>query len=102
MSNTVVYSYTTNRSGDTSANMGDWIGAFRFTNFPLIVAFDGGFAGCFDTSNTRAPATVNTTNQVYTPGVKSGYGGGSTKRDVTNAQFMANVIAWAIQRRGTQ
>jgi hypothetical protein len=61
---------------------------------------DGGFAGCFDTSDTRAPALINTNGN--TPTYKQNYGGGSTKQSVYNSYFIANTIAWAIQRRTTQ
>lgn len=102
--NLVVYSNAVNRSGNTDAppsgkTMEDACTAFRFTNYPLIFAADGGFAGCFDTSSTRAPAW---TDSFGNPALKNNYGGGSTKRNTCNAYFIDNVIAWAIQRRTKQ
>jgi hypothetical protein len=103
MSQLVSYSNAQNRSGATDSAVGNenngWTTCFRLNRYPLVFAADGGLAGCFDTSDTRAPALINTSGN--TPTYKANYGGGSTKQSVYNSYFIANTIAWAIQRRTT-
>jgi hypothetical protein len=52
-------------------------------------------------SNYQSPSFV-TNDQYKYPRAKTNYGSGSTRRDVYNSVFVANVTAWAIQRRTTQ
>jgi hypothetical protein len=75
--------------------------AWRFTRCPLVVVTDGGFLASYDQSATSSsPSRVNNTTKY--PGYAGNYGTGGTRRDVYNAVFVANVTAWAIQRRTTQ
>ncbi|MDR1756592.1 MAG: hypothetical protein LBR65_06535 [Culturomica sp.] len=106
----ISYSNAENQSGSTDgtptglpsgSTMGNATTAWRYTRCPLIVVTDGGFLASYNQSATnQAPSRVNNTTKY--PGYAGGYGGGSTKRDVYNAVFVANVTAWAIQRRTTQ
>ncbi len=107
--NIVQYSNARNQSGNTDplpsglpsgATMDNGNTAFRFRNVPLIFAADGGYLGTFDPSQTTSSPSYISSEGL--PTIKTGYGGGSTKRDVSNSLFVANVIGWAIQRRTTQ
>lgn len=100
-SNMIFYSNATNQSGGTDSGYtgNNRTTCFRYTNYPFIFAADGGFAGTFDTSQTRTPAWTDNNGN---PALKNRYGGGATKRNTANAFFVDNVIAWAIQRRTTQ
>ncbi len=108
-SNIVPYANANNQSGPNSAipsglpagsSMDNGYTMFRFRNVPLIVVCDGGFMGTFDgASGTSSPSMLDGNN---VPAGKNNYGGGATKRTIYNAPFIANAIAWAIQRRTTQ
>ncbi len=75
---------------------------FRFRNVPLVVVGDGGFLASSDQGNTTSsPTVVNTSTKA--PDRKNSYGGNSSNTRFTyNAMFVANTVAWAIQRRTTQ
>ena len=72
---------------------------FRAKNMPLIVVGDGGFLSSYDqNSASNNPVQVNISSG--RPDRRS-YGG-VYSRWTHNAYFIANVVAWAIQRRTTQ
>jgi hypothetical protein len=81
--------------------MSNGVTLYRWLRVPLIVATDGGFLSSQSTgSNYQSPSLVD--NNTKRPMGKGNYGSGSTRREVSNAIFVANVTAWAIQRRTTQ
>ena len=107
--NIIPYSNARNQSGNTDnppnglpagGTMDNGYTMFRFRNVPLIVVADGGFMGTFDAGSiTSSPAVITTGTML--PAGKIGYGGGATKQTVYNSPFIANAVAWAIQRRTT-
>ncbi len=109
--NIISYSNAVNQSGGTDnppqgltpqfgTGMSDGMTSFRIISHPLIFIADGGFAGAFNqTANDRGPALINTNTNLPAP--RPNYGAG-TRRDTWNAYFIANAVAWAIQRRTNQ
>jgi hypothetical protein len=106
----ISYSNAENQSGNTDApptglpqgeNMSTGTTLFRWRSVPLIIATDGGFLSSQSTgSNYQSPSLVD--NNTKRPMGKGNYGTGTTRREVSNAIFVANVTAWAIQRRTNQ
>jgi hypothetical protein len=106
----VSYSNAENQSGGTDAppsglpageNMSTGTTLFRLLRTPLVIATDGGFLSSQSTgSNYQSPSFVD--NNTKQPRGKDNYGSGSTRRTVYNSTFVANVTAWAIQRRTNQ
>jgi hypothetical protein len=106
----VSYSNAQNQSGGTDApptglepgmDMSNGVTLYRWLRVPLIVATDGGFLSSQSTgSNYQSPSFVD--NNTKQPRGKDNYGGGGTRRTVYNSTFVANVTAWAIQRRTNQ
>ena len=88
-------------NGTTEAgSMANGTSCFRFKNAPLIVANCGGYLASADQSYpTGYPTSVNTTTKV--PQAKI-YTNGGQSWNVHNSVFIANTVAWAIQRRTTQ
>jgi hypothetical protein len=105
----VSYSNAENQSNTTDplpaglpagSTMGNGNTAWRFTRCPLVIVNDGGFLASNNPSNTDAPSLVDGTTK--RPVGKTNYGSGGTRRTVYNSVFVANVTAWAIQRRTTR
>lgn len=95
----------TNQSGTTDSppsgyTMDNGSSAFKITNLPIVYFPDNGFMITNNTSSsTNSPAILY---DALVPNDKPNYGNGSTKRSVSNAKVIANIITWAIQRRATQ
>ena len=99
----IIYSNANDQSNTTTtASPNTTYPMFRFRNVPLMVVGDGGFLASSDQGSTTAsPTVVNTTTKA--PDRKNSYGGNSNQTRLTyNAMFVANTVAWAIQRRTTQ
>jgi hypothetical protein len=98
----VAYSDLNDQSNTTTANdPNNYYTAFRFARSPLIVVGDGGFLISTDqSSSTGSPTVVNTSSKA--PDRKSYGGNSSNARWIHNSYFVANTVAWAIQRRTNQ
>jgi hypothetical protein len=82
-------------------DMSNGVTLYRWLRVPLVVATDGGFLSTLNTgSNYQSPSMID--NNTKRPMGKGNYGTGGTRREVSNAIFVANLTAWAIQRRTTQ
>jgi hypothetical protein len=102
ISQIVAYSDLNDQSNTTTANdPNNYYSSFRFARAPLIVVGDGGFLISADQSSTTgSPTVVNTSTKA--PDRKSYGGNSSNQRWIHNSYFVANTVAWAVQRRTNQ
>jgi hypothetical protein len=74
---------------------------FRMNAYPLIYIADNGFMASSDQgANAWHPSYIVSGTGVLMG--KNNYGGGGTRRTVSNSEFIGNITAWAIMRRTTQ
>jgi CBS domain-containing protein len=71
---------------------------FRMNAYPFIWVSDNGFLQSQDqSSGTWHPSYIVSGTGVLMG--KNNYGGGGTKRTVSNSELVGNITAWAIMRR---
>jgi hypothetical protein len=98
------YSNGVNQSGNTDTPpsgyppMANMSTMFRMNAYPFIWASDNGFMASSDQNATTYHPSYIVSNTGVLMG-KNNYGGGGTRRTISNSEFVGNVTAWAIMRR---
>jgi hypothetical protein len=101
------YSNGTNQSGGTDTPppgyppMANLSSMFRMNAYPFIWISDNGFMASSDqAANAWHPSYIVSGTGVLMG--KNNYGGGGTRRTISNSELIGNITAWAIMRRTTQ